>query len=124
MAKKNPETNPVEDSPYINEAPKAKKSLKDIASSRGAKIGAIVAGSTLALGAAFGIGLTAGHLQGPAFGHGQLGQGHPDRDGDHGKGGKSGHFDGRDGHRDGDRSGKFQMPVDPNAQVAPAPTAP
>lgn len=127
MAKQKPETTPVEESPYVSEQPKAKKSLRDFASSRGARIGAIVAGSTLALGAAFGIGLTAGHAQGPDFRHSEFGQNQP-ADRDHGKGGKPGHFgdrDGkRDGMRDGDRGSKMQPPVAPDAPAPVAPVAP
>lgn len=120
MAKKNPEVKATEDAPYINEEPKAKKSFKDIASSRGVKIGAIVAGSTLALGAAFGVGLVAGHFQGPNFGHEQFGQGQFD-----GRGGVFGqtggdHFGGRhDGDRDGDRRGQFDPNMPPPTQVLP-----
>ncbi|MFM6981001.1 MAG: hypothetical protein ACKOWE_06325 [Micrococcales bacterium] len=123
MAKKNAPATETAESPYVTETPKAKKSLKETFSSRGAKTAGIVAGSALALTAAFGIGLTAGHAQGPAFGHDQMGQGQfgGDRDGDHG-----GQF-GPGGHRDGDKGGQFnpnmQPPTDPNAPApAPQPT--
>lgn len=118
MAKKQPEVTVTEESPYIEDAPKAKKSFKDILNSRGAKIGAIAAGSTLALGAAFGIGLVAGHAQGPDFGHEQFGQGQFD-----GRGGAFGKADGdhfgghRDGDRDGDRRGKFDPNMPPPVDV-------
>lgn len=134
MAKKNPEVTVTEDSPYVSEAPKAKNSVKSILSNRSARIGAIVAGSTLALGAAFGIGLTAGHAQGPAFGDHQMGQGQfgPDRDGDHGgkfapgQQGPNGQMapNGQFGHHDGDHGGQFNpgQPA-PAAPNAPAPSS-
>ena len=104
----------AEEAPYLIEDAKPKQARKSIFKTRGFKIAAIAAGGTLALGAAFGVGLSAGHLQGPDFSHGQFGQaphGFGDRDGDHGKGGFG------PGGR-GDRDGNFK-PQAPGATTAP-----
>lgn len=105
MAKKNDttiESSDGQESPYVNVDAKPKRSLKTASAKRGWRIGAIVAGSTLALGAAFGVGLTAGHLApanfGPGIGQGQFQGPDGDRDGDH-LGKPGGGFRDQDGQR-------------------------
>ncbi|MEO0048684.1 MAG: hypothetical protein RL556_16 [Actinomycetota bacterium] len=114
MAKDKAAKATAEEAPYVIENSKPKNSRKPFLKSRGFKIAAIAAGGTLALGAAFGIGLSAGHLQGPDFSHSQFGQGaggFGDRDGDHGMSGF-----GPGGH--GEKDPNFK-PQAPGAQSAP-----
>lgn len=117
MTKKNTKDVAADQSPYINEEPSATKKANSVLSKPGLRIGAIVAGGTLALGAAFGIGLTVGHAQGPDFGRDQFGQAQFDQHGGPGAQRPQGGFD-----RDGDHGGQFnpngmngQTQTDPNA---------
>jgi len=94
---------------------------------------AVVAGGVVALGAAFGVGLIAGHAtpgfpggddfaagRGPEGGHGL------DRDGDHGRGSRPGDGGGErgfGGHQGQDPQGPDSNGMAPNG-TAPAPNAP
>jgi hypothetical protein len=114
---------------YDVQEPAPKKGLSNVLSRRPVKIAAVAVAGVLALGAAFGVGLSVGHNDGPRD-HGNFSQFGGPQDGQHfGGPGKFGH----DGDRDHDGFKGPQGPqgqpmpngpVAPNGVTPPAPVAP
>lgn len=136
MAKKNENVNvetPAE--PYIHEETKSNtlsNKLSSVTKSRGAKIAAIVAGSALAVGTAFGVGFSAGNVSHPGFDGQASGQHQQGFGPDGGK--RDGHGDQQRPPRDGgvngfgnaDGDGPHGKPGErmaPNDGQLPAPSA-
>lgn len=111
MAEKKNTTETTETT-YDVQEPAPKKGLSNVLSRRPVKIAAVAVAGALALSAAFGVGLSVGHNDGPRD-HGNFSQFGGPQDGQHFDGpGKFGH----DGDRDHDG---FRGPQGPQGQPKP-----
>lgn len=127
MAKKNAVNLETHDEPYIvdeGSTPKASGKIAGFFKSRAGKTTAIAAGSALALGAAFGVGFSAGNVNHPGFDGQRFGQAQQpfgDHDGDRGG---HGNFGPRDGQQPGSVQGQQNFDRDGDGPHGPAGVAP